>query len=760
MRNPPSIWLDYRPVRIGWVIPNQDIAQLATAVTWNACLWGGRSNCIIPAHDVALADHLVTCFGVDVLLPVGADDEKAKAFIQRFPHLEHDSWRDNIFEERRCAYVDIRHAVRRFVAYPRRDAQPRVYIPTWEEADPLDGFLTVLLGRYPKPDADVADYKGGVVYALDAKEIAIAPGGEIPVSLLYNDVITTLALTGYELSRPEPGRDTWLAPGIVLGSVTDFDALTMFWNLRAAGARLIYYDQKYANRLKAFANAFLSKFRRADLGGIRHLNFWTRSDPKSDDSWKPDLELADLSIAQIDGRGDTLYVEPNYRHFSVWYRDVIPSYTEEQGAATASFALPDRPFSDDDVEALNQKFAVVVNASQYGGPDAALTFGTPFIPRLNEFYGRNFYFDYDAARSQIGHLNKGAVAIIADVGTQRLQVSAFRVFEWMRAFFALRGINIERSEPGLLCSRLIAQMGGLDDCRVLKIRGVRNLLRKYGVEQSFTRSGAMDAIRDVDRVTGKVGFDAFEDLYIEPRRGGDLKPDDVLRYLLERRVFRVGLKFTCPNCQLPSWIHLDDVKTSSNCSYCDHSYDVTPQLKDRDWRYRRSGIFGREDNQLGSVPVALTLLQLSHSLRSNLVMYSTATNFNSAGADIEPCESDFVAVVASRREPVQLILGEAKTEGTIDAEDIRKLGKLADSIPGDFARAYILISKTDAFTAEEIALARTLNSQHNRRVILWSREELEPFYPYERSKTKLGDHWHAVSLADLVRNTSLLYFSS
>jgi hypothetical protein len=91
---------------------------------------------------------------------------------------------------------------------------------------------------------------------------------------------------------------------------------------------------------------------------------------------------------------------------------------------------------------------------------------------------------------------------------------------------------------------------------------------------------------------------AFKTLHIEYREKGDLKPDDVLRYLLERRVFRAGLEFTCPNCQLPSWIHLDDVKTNSICAYCDHHYDVTPQLRDRDWRYRRSGIFGRDDHQL------------------------------------------------------------------------------------------------------------------------------------------------------------------
>jgi hypothetical protein len=81
--------------------------------------------------------------------------------------------------------------------------------------------------------------------------------------------------------------------------------------------------------------------------------------------------------------------------------------------------------------------------------------------RLNEFYGRNFYHDYDTARSQLGHLDRGSVAIITAISTQRLQVNAFRVFDWMKAFFAICQIDIARSEPGLRCSRLIAQSGGL-----------------------------------------------------------------------------------------------------------------------------------------------------------------------------------------------------------------------------------------------------------------------------------------------------------
>jgi cob(I)alamin adenosyltransferase len=87
---------------------------------------------------------------------------------------------------------------------------------------------------------------------------------------------------------------------------------------------------------------------------------------------------------------------------------------------------------------------------------------------------------------------------------------------------------------------------------------------------------------------------------------------------------------------------------------------------------------------------------------------------------------------------VQLLFGEAKTECAIDEEDVRKLGKLASAIPRHLAQSFILFSKTGTFSSEEVHFARSLNSEYERRVILWSREELEPYFLYERSANKLG----------------------
>jgi hypothetical protein len=269
-------------------------------------------------------------------------------------------------------------------------------------------------------------------------------------------------------------------------------------------------------------------------------------------------------------------------------------------------------------------------------------------------------------------------------------------------------------------------------------------------------------IGNIDPNTGKPRFSEFENLYVEPRGSDKLRPSGVFDYLVSCGVFRVGLELKCPNCELKSWIPLDDVRMLSSCAYCGHHFDVTRQLKDRDWRYRRSGLFGRDDHQEGSIPVALTIQQLDTALRDHLLMYSTALKFRPSDANIEECEADFLGVVAGMdgldESPVQIVLGEAKTRKEIDADDARKLGKLADAIPRGVAASYIMFSKTDTFSREEIQIAKSLNSQFKHRVILWSRDELEPYFVYERSKDRLEGRPNAITLSEMVNITAKLWF--
>jgi len=635
--------------------------------------------------------------------------------------------------------------------------------PVWSESDPLAPLFSVLLGRYPEVAEVTIDYPRGIRAVLEMSDNAIVE--DVALSPEFSGSITPLAFTGFGLSQKRQ-RSGWLSPGVILGSAGDFDDLLLFWNLRAAGASTCLYDVTRADRLKPFVQAFLTAVRESSGEEPNRINFWSRVADWPAMQWSPDFDVTGLRPCLCQGNGDAIWnggIRPRKPQFTMWHRDVVPSYTENEDGAAASFALPDRPFEDDDPYVLGQNFVVTVDAKQYGLSPDEVTFTTPFIPRLNEFYGRNFAVEYDKARAEPGSLELGAIGIINSIRSQRLEIRGIRVYQWMQAFFALFGVTVERSEPGLRCSRLIRQMGGIHGCRVLKVRGARELIRAYGPDQSFTRSAAEKRIGNFDEAAKQMRFAEFERLYIQPRDGRMLTPGEVLQYMAARGVFRIGLDFKCPNCELPSWIHLDKVKTISTCAYCGHQFSVISQLKDRDWRYRRSGLFGRDDNQLGSIPVTLAIQQLDATLHERLLMYSTAVEFKSATSIIEQCEADFVAVVAGatpfRESPVQILFGEAKMGIEFNTDDVRKLSKLADAVPSDLADTFIMFAKTEAFTDGEARLAQTLNSQYRKRVILLSVDELEPYYVYERSEKRLGHDAIATTLTDMAQVTHRLWFA-
>ncbi len=83
---------------------------------------------------------------------------------------------------------------------------------------------------------------------------------------------------------------------------------------------------------------------------------------------------------------------------------------------------------------------------------------------------------------------------------------------------------------------------------------------------------------------------------------------------------------------------------------------------------------------------------------------------------------------------------------------------MGKAIPCNLAKVFILFSKTGTFSTEEIELAKQLNDEHPQHVILWLREELEPYWPYERWQERLGKDWNVHGLAGLAYNTARLFF--
>jgi len=209
------------------------------------------------------------------------------------------------------------------------------------------------------------------------------------------------------------------------------------------------------------------------------------------------------------------------------------------------------------------------------------------------------------------------------------------------------------------------------------------------------------------------------------------------------------------------------------CDGCGQEFDATRQLIHEDWHYRRSGVLGKERNAQGAIPVVLTLQQLRINLMEafHTHIYSPSLDLTpKAGFDLPKCEIDFMWLIPqSHPDKNVAIIGECKDRGgvremgkdsgTVDANDIENLRRVADALPRKRFQTFIVLAKLCPFTADEIALAKTLNDQYQRRTILLTARELEPYHLFERTKLEFPEiNEFAMSAEDLATATYMMYF--
>lgn len=82
---------------------------------------------------------------------------------------------------------------------------------------------------------------------------------------------------------------------------------------------------------------------------------------------------------------------------------------------------------------------------------------------------------------------------------------------------------------------------------------------------------------------------------------------------------------------------------------------------------------------------------------------------------------------------------------------------MADSFPQERFEVYIILAKLCAFTPDEIELARSLNGEHQLRVILLTERELEPYHLFERTEKLFKIDKYGSTPEDLARATVAIF---
>lgn len=754
----------YRPLRIGWAVRHGDWDSLRKAMRYSHALCGGRFNPILVVDHEDESKRLVDIFRADLIVPVGNSPE-VLAYGKKFPHLINPLQGNKVFERsdnprwRSFANaLDVVNIVshwrlkpewKQFVGKGIRDYQ-------WDTNDPLRDIFLMHLGGFPDP-ADVGtDYVEVIKSTGDIVPFVMPMSSSIPADLFEHRHLGMLSRLGLE--RHYSIQADWGTPGFYVGQATDFDDVVACWNIRACDTSVWFVDRENIARYADFLPKVYEIFRKSVDRRIdewdRRVSIWSRGDINADAHLLGDMELMRHRVT----------------HF-FWLRQAATSpmmhlgecstlgvVGESGGAPRISFALPEKPFNGD-VHFHVQR--LIASVSLIGSLDKDENiFNVPYIPELNEFYGREMHLEYDGFRVEPERL--GLVIRASDNDDY---LKALPVIALVGALFDIAGMKASISNGGRIVKLLLTQMGGLQGARVFKIPGVRGLLKMFGPRKSFTRRVAENVIRGGSADNRAGTFKVHERLYLEPRPAGtSLTPAKAFSYMVEKGLFRIGVDLDCPKCGMTSWVAVDALKHSSKCEMCGHDYDATKQLVSSEWHFRRSGVLGAERNSQGAVPVALTLQQIDmndRGLRSGF--YTPSLDLlPKTGSEVPTCEVDFVWISRERYpERISVVIAECKDVGPINpaefARDVKNMGCVADALSKVGLRAYVLFTKLAPFTQEEIDAALSLNDQNRNRVILLTERELEPGSIADSLEGRLDQHTYSHSVNDLANITERLY---
>jgi hypothetical protein len=767
-----SLTIRYRPIRIGWCIRYGSWDDLRAALRLTHIFWGGKFNPIIPV-GIASAKNLVSQFRVDVLFPINGSPEVVEftrgSEALPWPLLENElalGYSTPNFLDISHPLSKIAKALRLYDKADRLEDAPQqafessdYVIVRWDDDDPLADILLATFGGLLPPDQTRRDYERFFLTNIGAFAYKARKGEPLPAQLIDRWSIADISAAELTWDRV-PARSTM---GFYAGKASEFEDVVNYWNLRASDLDVIFLDPSHAERMKQIRSAHGGEIQKryeehrqqvreyASVGwDADKIPIWSRSQ-----SVVAALEFPKEDVPHyrhVEGFAIGADVKPPLHTFQ--RKAELASVADRYGRLTLSFQLPEKPFEPPE---FSDEHFIVSLAAPWEDPDEWNTFWTPYIPSLNRWYGRQILASGRAARAEID-----GIGTISSVTSENLTVTSLKKIDLATRIFEFAGIEATPSDPGRIAARVISQLGGLSGCRVLKIAGVRKLIREYGPLQEFNRTQAICSIGNLDPETRRPRFVEYERLFIEQRElSKKLKPEDAFLYLLSRGVFRVGITLTCTICELPFWISLDDASTEVTCEMCGGRFNVLRQLKTRDWKYRRSGIFGSDNHQEGSIPVALTLHQLQAHFYSTPGRSLFLPNMNLAPskAEIPPCESDlFIAV--QEGEDTLLAVGECKDAGgSITKEDATKMAAVADALSNSGLHCYIIFSKTAAFTADDVENCRLANQPGQTRVIMLSDRELEPDGIYSKASEHFEIGRHGSRMHDLAIATENIFFS-
>lgn len=808
-----NLSIKYRPVRVGLLVSQGSVDDLVNAAGINTLLYGGMYNPIIPiSEDNEFAERLLEVFNVDVIYPV-SKNEQINAFVDSHPYLHNPHfystelfYEDWETKKNKLMYLDslniinhywekeFKHKTRRLPTYSH-------VIVRWSDTHPFKHLFSIVFGFYPSKFNLIDDFEFSFLSGLHGDRVTAET--EIILSSTLSKSITPILLTSLGL---ESYNEKLYGNGIYVGDENDFTDLCLFWNVRATGTILEFlprnHFQKFEGDIKGYVNE-LNQLSTRPSEPKERITAYCQSQKyeevkelvKDFPSDKP------LGVFPVDV--DVIWNGWNLRPSNFYFGEAqtLASIDDSDDQYKTSFNLPDVPIIERQGRRIErQSFITSIDTVKEEDVYPEYTLKPPFIRKLNGFYGGRIVNNPYKVR-----VEEYGIRVITEGREYSLSLSPISYQSIINKIFDLAGLKVEVSQPGVLTKHILQKLGSIEGGRILKITGVRRLLDYLKKDDAITQSAASQLIfrkssfgetelrtllgsdyesrvsqyftrkEEIGRFIWKKGikkdtdidderlkklfkgdFQKFENLYSPYGIGSKLTTSGVFRLLLKKEFLRAGLELLCDHCRLKNWLSLREIDDHWVCNYCGGTHQTSLYLSNEcHWRYRKSGLFAKDNNQEGAIPVILTLLQ-SHRRLNNLG-YGYSPSLRVKGDSVN-CEVDLCILQYRIGGHVEIGIAECKSEGgRITHEDILNLKSVRECLHKIGVKCSLIFSKTaETFDTEEISLFRSLASE-DVRCILLTNKELEPFDPYELyEQSELVDK-HTSTLEGMAWNSKKIY---
>jgi hypothetical protein len=174
-------------------------------------------------------------------------------------------------------------------------------------------------------------------------------------------------------------------------------------------------------------------------------------------------------------------------------------------------------------------------------------------------------------------------------------------------------------------------------------------------------------------------------------------------YLIERGIFKIGLKIQCPQCSRHSWFALANVLDIFSCPRCLNNFSAPGNIDDSVWCYKTIGPFSVPDYADGAYTVLLTADFLNDRKMTTLRI-TPSLSFEAESPNKKKIEADIAAfwqesLFGEKRDG--LLFGECKTYGVFQKKDFDRMRYIAKTFPGAML---IFSTLRKSLTTKEIAV--------------------------------------------------------